>query len=292
MDGSIDCPVKTEPKRSLFLRFRPSPKGSFLQLIERRQDGRSMIFIPEGHQGNGFTTFKARLELVLKHLSRAIPPPEPFIDRALVCGFSIPTPTDTSMYISSTLFKLEVGSVMELTINPLANPNPPSAVCQTSTPALNPSTCSLLSAKAKDFVPKTTQHPVPTLSLAPPQPDLTFLGCSTSDTERDNSWNISKAYGSDFEQQHFSQKGHLPLDDTSEWETDLESDEEESKGDWHATKESVKKRNQARFEKLISHIQGGVINKPRRSKRLAQLRNQLIDERNLESFNLGYAAGK
>ncbi|VFQ76043.1 unnamed protein product [Cuscuta campestris] len=242
MDGSIDCPDKTEPKRSPFLRFRPSPKGSFLQLIERRQDGRSMIFIQEGHQGNGFTTFKARLELVLKHLSRAIPPPEPLIDRALVCGFSIPTPTDTSMYISSTLFKLEVCSVMELTINPLAVPNPPSAVCQTSTPALK---CSLLSAKAKDFVPKTTQHPVSTLSLAPPQTALTFLGCSTLYTERDNSWNISKAYGSDFEQQHCSQKGHLPLDDTSEWETNLESDEEESKGDWHATKESVKKRKQA-----------------------------------------------
>ncbi|VFQ77281.1 unnamed protein product [Cuscuta campestris] len=183
---------------------------------------------------------------------------------------------------------MEVCSVMEPIISPLSVPNPPFAVSHASTHEMNPSTCSLLSAKAKAFVPKThiTQHQVPTLSLVSPQPALSFLGCSTSDTERDNSWNISKAYGSDYEQQHCLLKGHLPIDDTFEWETDIESDEEESKGGWHAKKESVKKRNQARFEKLISHIQGGVINKPRRSKRHAQLRTQLIDERNLESFNL------
>ncbi|VFR00863.1 unnamed protein product [Cuscuta campestris] len=114
-----------------------------------------------------------------------------------------------------------------------------------------------------------------------------FFGISSSDTERDNTWDISKAYESDQEQQYCSGKGPFPIDDASEWETDRESDEEESKRGSHAKKKSIKKRNQERFEKLISHIQGGVVSKPRRSRRLAKLRNELIDERNLESLNLG-----
>ncbi|VFQ90042.1 unnamed protein product [Cuscuta campestris] len=56
LDGSIDCPVKTKPKRSIFLRFRPSPKGSFLQVLERRQDRRNMIFILKANKLHGQTS--------------------------------------------------------------------------------------------------------------------------------------------------------------------------------------------------------------------------------------------
>ncbi|RAL54252.1 hypothetical protein DM860_001380 [Cuscuta australis] len=206
--------------------------------------------------------------MVLNFLKSVIPPPLPFLDNATVCAPHEHI-TDCSMYFSSLIFSQEV-SPQKLD-SPTQAFDPPSNL---SSLPLAPT--SVLSPNALEFVPSNPTTAKPT---AIKESNISFRGCSMSDTERDNNWSTSKAYDSDFEHLGYGNK-QVHLEEESEWETD-NGEENEGVEDWHARKSSLNKKNLAKFEHLSKHFQGGTHSKPRRSNRLASLRNQLFEENNL-----------
>ncbi|VFQ73494.1 unnamed protein product [Cuscuta campestris] len=62
---------------------------------------------------------------------------------------------------------------------------------------------SVLSPNALEFVPS---NPTTTNLTALKESNISFRGCSLSDTERDNNWSTSKAYDSDFEHMGYANK--------------------------------------------------------------------------------------
>ncbi|VFQ80903.1 unnamed protein product [Cuscuta campestris] len=103
-----------------------------------------------------------------------------------------------------------------------------------------------------------------------------FLGCSNSDNDDlDRSqWNVSYNSGSE-KQTKLSFKPFLE-ESEEEWVTDRGSEDEP---DWHARKETSKRRNQRKFEQLCLQFKDSPT--PRRSKRLIDLKTRLIQEKGL-----------
>ncbi|VFQ73390.1 unnamed protein product [Cuscuta campestris] len=121
---------------------------------------------------------------------------------------------------------LGFGKILEVSPQKLDSPtqafDPPSNL---SSLPLAPT--SVLSPNALEFVPSNPTTAKPT---AIKESNISFRGCSMSDTERDNNWSTSKAYDSDFEHLGYGNK-QVHLEEESEWETDNGEENEDQDND-------------------------------------------------------------
>ncbi|VFQ94737.1 unnamed protein product, partial [Cuscuta campestris] len=232
IERGLRTSYRREKRRLLTISFHSYRFGNHLKICEHHQDGKTWILIPEGNQGSGITSFISCFKKIYVNLRSSIPHPPPFVDNALVCAWTQPSPQQSSNSISATLLKLEFSESLH---------HPPHGPPITPATTKQSTLQGTLSASAPAFTPqRLVTTPGQTLDMACAKP-LHFQGCSNSDNDLDSPpWGKNLGYISGPEINPLDNQKKLPSNvSEDEWVTDRGSDDDE---DWHAYKEVNKKK--------------------------------------------------